>query len=208
MSKTVTSWQAAAGLVVGAATVAALGSCAKPPVPTNRSVAPQEALDARVAWENGTKVILEMWQAEEAGYASALAVQLKCTVADLPRQKPDAKKLEAAHGEVIAQFEEQGHSKYLALNADPRLVNPKVRQYYKDVKVTLPDGTSGTVEDVTTAGRTISMTYQTALRDAALGGRDARQDTAVQRIRADYLARRKAVADAIDAYLAQPKSQL
>ena len=207
MSKTIKSWQVAAGLVVSAMTIAALVSCAKTP-PTNRSVAPQEALDARVGWENGTKVILEIWQAEEAGYASALAAKLKCKVGDLPHQRPaNAEKVAAAHGEVMAQFDEQGHTKYLALGADPRLVNPKVRQYYKDLKATRPDGTSGTVEDITLSGRTISVAYVSALRAAVLSGRDPQQDAAVQKIRSDYLAGRKAVAEAIDAYLAQPTSK-
>lgn len=207
MSKAITSWQAAVGLVVGAMTIAALVSCAKA-APTNRSVAPQEALDARVGWENGTKVVLEIWQAEDAGYASALAGKLKCKVEDLPRLTPaDAEKVAAAHGEVAAQYDEQGHEKYLALGADPRIVNPKVRQYYKDLKATRPDGTSGTVEDISLSGRTISVTYLSALKDAVLSGRDPRQDAAAQKIKSDYLAGRKAVADAIDAYLAQPTSK-
>ena len=67
MSETIKSWQTAAVLIVGATVICALVSCAKAP-PTNRSVASQEALDARAGWENGTKVILDIWQAEEADF--------------------------------------------------------------------------------------------------------------------------------------------
>ena len=101
MSKTIKSWQTSAGLVVGATAICALVSCAKA-APTNRSVAPQEALDARAGWENGTKVILDIWQAEEAEYAPALAAKLKCKVEDLPRQKlANAEKVAAAHAELM-----------------------------------------------------------------------------------------------------------
>jgi hypothetical protein len=207
MSNAIKSWTPAAGLAVGAMAIAALVSCAKP-VPTNRSVAPQEALDARAGWENSTKAILEIWQAEEAGYASALAARLKCAVEDLPHQKvANADKVTAAHAEVIAEFDEMGHAKYVALGADPRVVNQKVRQYYKDLRGTLPDGTSRTIEEITVAGRTMPPLFLAALRDAALSGRDPRADPSVQKIKSDYIAGRKAVADAIDAYLAQPATK-
>jgi hypothetical protein len=183
----------------------AVAACVTP-VTTNRSALPQEALDARTAWENGTKAIVEIWQAEEAQYAAALAAQLKCSVEDLPRQQiADATKVDAAHGQVIAAFEDLGHAKYVAYGADPRVINQKIRQYYKDLKVTLPDGVSRTVEDVTTAGRTMSVFYLAALKDAVLNGRDLTHDAQLQKIKTDYVAGRKAVAAAIDAYLAQPK---
>jgi hypothetical protein len=191
-------------LIAAALAITAMVSCAKPTV-TNRSVVPKEALDARMAWENGTKAVVEIWQAEEAQYAAALAAQLKCTVDDLPRQA-DAKKVDAAHGQVIASFEDLGHAKYVAYNADPRVINQKVRQYYKDLKVVRPDGKTATVEEMTALGRTISAIYLGALKDAVINGRPPAEDAALQRIKVNYLAGRNAVAEAIDRYLAEPKS--
>ena len=95
----------------------------------------------------------------------------------------------------------------MALGADPRLVNPTLRKYYKDLKVTLPDGTSGTVESVSLSGRNIAVTFLSALKDAVLSGTDPRKDEAVQKIKADYLAGRNGVEEAIDSYLAQPTSR-
>jgi len=193
-------------LIAAALAMTALVSCAKS-TPTNRSVAPKEALDARMAWENGTKAIVEIWQAEEAQYAAALAAQLKCTVDDLPRQQSaDAKKVDAAHGQVIASFEDLGHAKYVAYNADPRVINQKVRQYYKDLQVVRPDGKTATVEEMTALGRTISAVYLGALKDAVVNGRTPAEDAALQQIKVNYVAGRNAVAEAIDRYLAQPKS--
>ena len=209
MSKTISFRCAAAGVIAGVVTVSvvALASCAKP-APTNRSVASKEAVDARDGWERGTKVVIEIWAAEDAGYAQALAAKLDCPVEDLAHQTPaDAKRVAAAHEAVAAQFDEQGHAKYVAVNADPRLVGPQLRKYYKDLKVTLPDGTVGTVESVSLSGRTISITYLNALREAVLNGRDPRQDPALLKIRSDYLAGRKGVADAVDAYLSQPAAR-
>jgi hypothetical protein len=166
---------------------------------------PQAATEAKDGWEKGTTIVLEVLRDQARRYPEKLSIRLKIPQEDLGHLSTEKKeKARQAHKAIFDEFEQEAHQKFLSQGADPRVVNPRMRQYFADVRVKYSDGSTVSMDEATRSGRQMHERLFELILEAVLRGEEPLSDGAVSKQLDDYLDRRQAVTEAIEEYLAQP----
>lgn len=187
-------------LIAGAATILALVIYAPRDAQGARPKAlPEDALRAKEGWARGTTIILTTWQRQIRDYPKILAALLPCPAGSIPRLSTlELERAKGLHDTVFAQLEEEAHQLLLKEDADPRMVNPALRQYFSGEPIVLADGSTHSIDEMTRSGREFHERLFRLVRDDILAGRDPLQNGAILNLMRSYLDRRQAVTEALD----------
>lgn len=189
-------------MIAGSATIVAL-VLYKPAPQSQENFLPPEARSAIDGWERGSSLIIAELRNHLEGYETSLAGLMGCRVEDLPeatKRNPDAAK--RAHRRLVNDCDQAALTKYLSQEIDPRVVNPRLRQYFPAVRVRMDDGRELSLDEATRAGREMKDAIFLAAFDAATSGRNPVDDDEVHRRLETYSQRRQAITEALEEHVA------